>query len=157
MIRAIVAIDNKRGVADDHGIPWDLPADRQHFREMTEGQDVLMGYNTYQTLKNPLQNRRNFVWCSPGTDLRPGFESAHGLESFLGTTSQDLWVMGGAALYAAALAYCQELYITQIDQDFNCTKFFPPFTDQYQLAEQSSPITENNAAFTYQLWRQKAT
>jgi len=155
MIRAIVAMDQNRGIANSSGIPWDLPSDRKHFRECTENTTVLMGYNTYKEFKTPLQNRRNYVWCRQGSSLREGFEAVHTLDELVANPSKDLWIIGGAALYDAALAYCSELYITHIAADFDCTKFFPEFHTSFSLVSEKTPTTQNGLTFTHQVWERR--
>jgi dihydrofolate reductase len=152
VIRAIVALDTERGIATDRGIPWRLPADQRRFRELTEGSAVIMGYNTYAKFRRPLQNRRNYVWCQPKSKLMDGFEPVHELTDFLATTPDDLWIIGGGHLYAAALAYCQELYITKVGHNYGCTVFFPEFSSDFALISESWHQYDD-ITYSYQLWR----
>lgn len=154
MIRAIVAIDQKQGLANDKGIPWDLPTDRAYFRGKTDGHTVLMGERTYAEFKNPWANRRNVV-ASHGGSLREGFELTNDARTFLLHAKEDVWVIGGAGLFATTLDLHDELYITQIEGDFNCTKFFPEYKNNFELADESEPQTENGIRYTYQIWKRK--
>jgi dihydrofolate reductase len=152
MIRAIVAMDSNQGIARASDIPWHLPPDRKRFRQLTEQAAVLMGYNTYNEFKAPLQNRRNYVWCRPGTKLRDGFEPVYELGEFLGKPPHDIWIIGGGNLYATALSYCEELYITQLGSDYDCTIFFPEFRSAFSLVSESSH-QHDGLQYSYQLWR----
>lgn len=152
MIRAIVAMDDRRGIARDGFIPWDIPGDRKYFRDQTEGQIVLMGYRTYAGFSDgPLPNRRNYVWCRPGTVLHDGFIAVHDLEEFL-ETNPDTWIIGGAGLYTETLPVCGELYITHVDGDFHCDRFFPDITEFEQISR-SEPTTENGFTFSFSVWK----
>lgn len=157
MIRFIAAIDKKLGLANEHGIPWQgkIPSDVAHFRQKTLNGVVLMGYGWYHEQQEPLPNRRNLVAVPTDENLRPGFEHVKDAREFLKNTKDDIWVGGGAALFASTLDLADELHLTQLDQDFKCTKFFPRFKDNYILASESKPQTENGVCFTFQIWRRK--
>jgi dihydrofolate reductase len=155
MIYAIAAIDNQRGVANDAGIPWKLPADQQYFRQQTEGAAILMGFGMYQELKAPLPNRRNLVAIRPGTELRAGFEAVEDTGAFLAPykdSTEIVWIVGGAKLYEKLLSYTQKLYLTRVQADFHCTKFFPAFEESFSLVQQSETQQENGLSFCYEVW-----
>lgn len=155
MIYAIVALDSKNGIATDKGIPWDLPADRQYFRRKTVGAPVLMGYRVYEEAPSPLPERRNLVVVRPGTSLRKGFEPVEDVEAFIKpyhTSQEILWVIGGARIYEELLPRTHKLYLTRIEADFNCTKFFPKFEPAFRLAEQGPEQEDNDLTFRYEVW-----
>lgn len=157
MIRAIAAIDSKRGIADAHGIPWHgkVPADTKYFRDKTAHSILLMGYGFYIELEKPLPDRRNVVATTRPEPLRPGFEKVTDARAFLQGATEDVWNGGGAKLYESTLDLMDELYLTQLQGDFGCTKFFPPYDDQFELASQSDPITENGITYTFNVYRRK--
>ncbi len=157
MIRFIAALDNKKGLADDHGIPWQgkIPGDVAQFRDKTVNGIVMMGAGWYKEQIKPLPKRRNLVATSSPEELRPGFEKVTDAYDFLKSTKDNIWVGGGAGLFASTLDLADELYLTRIDHDFNCTKFFPEFEDKFTLKSESKPITENNVTYCYQTWVKK--
>lgn len=169
MIRFIAAIDNKMGLANEHGIPWQgkIPTDVAYFRDMTIGSTVMMGAGWYKEQQKPLINKRNIVATRNPEPLRPGFERAEDARKFLKKfkavkTSQvdtvrgsDIWVGGGAGLFASTLDLADELYLTRIDADFDCTKFFPDFEDEFELKSSSDPITENGVTYHFETWSRK--
>ncbi len=156
MIYAIAAMDSKNGVANQDGIPWKLRADQLYFREKTKGSILLFGYGYYHEAKQPLPDRRNIVIVRPGTEpLREGFERTEDAEALLDQyehSPEVIWVAGGAQVYHDLLHRVQKLYLTRINKDFSCTKFFPPFEDQFVLADQSEVQHENGLDFCYQVW-----
>jgi dihydrofolate reductase len=155
MIYAIVAVDSKRGVATEKGIPWKIPADQAYFREKTRGCPIVMGYGMYKEMKLPLPDRRNIVIVHPGTTVTEGFEAIEDIDSLLDAyqhTDEVLWVVGGARVYQKLLPRIQKLYITQIQADFNCTKFFPEFEGSFELAHQSVAQREGDVMFCYEIW-----
>lgn len=153
MIRAIAAIDNKRGLADDNGIPWDLPADIMHERAETKGGNMLMGHNTYLEFTEAPSDRNWFVVTDGTEPLREGFEPVTDLQAFMDNPPKNLWVFGGAGVFAQTIGYIDELHITHIDADFHCTKFFPPFEDKYELIEESAPQHQNAITYKFCVYR----
>ncbi len=156
MIRIIVAIDQSRGLADDRGIPWQgrIPTDARYFREQTRTGTVLMGFRTYEEFDRPLNGRENFVLARPGGTLRPGFAAVPDLSAFLDEHGDGLvWVIGGSALFERSLPSTDELYLTRLDAEFACTKFFPEFEPEFELASRSTQHVEDHIPFRFEVWR----
>lgn len=159
MIRAIAAIDEQRGIANDSGIPWQgrIPTDVAYFREKTSGSAVMMGYGWYVEQKDPLPNRRNLVAIDFEEDLREGFERVDDARDYLKKADFDIWVGGGAGLFESTLDLIDELYITQLKGTYGCTKFFPEFKDKFELVSESKPHTEGDITFIFQVWKRKSS
>jgi dihydrofolate reductase len=114
MIRIIVATDSDGGIAK-HGIqPWSIPDDEQYFQAQTLkfGGAILMGHKTYETIGSALPNRHNYV-ASRAPLHEANIEQVTDIANFLThyKDGQDLWVIGGAAIYEQSLASADELYI----------------------------------------------
>lgn len=152
MIRFIVAIDQQQGLANDEGMPWDLPTDRRYFRDQTMGDIVLMGYGTYITFTKPLEGRCNLVATTRDEKLRAGFDWISNARTYLADVKQDVWVIGGAELYASTFSMADELYIAQLEGEFGCTKFFPEYRSEFVCSSQSKPLSENGIIFRYEKW-----
>jgi dihydrofolate reductase len=158
VIRLIAAIDSKGGLSDGHGIPWQgkLPTDARYFREQTAHGTIVMGYRTYEEFSLPLHDRENFVVSRPGTSLRPGFVGTPDVMQFLVQHSEGLiWVIGGASVYTLSLPAADELYITRLDRDFDCTTFFPKFDDDFSLATDLGSHLEGGIPFRFEIWNRK--
>lgn len=157
MIRFIAAIDSKNGLADETGIPWQgkTPREVKYFRDKTLNGIVLMGYRTYQEFSQPLKNRQNLVATSSSDKLRAGFESVNDAVEYLAHTKNDVWVIGGAGLFENTIDLAGELYITQLEGDFHCTKFFPEFRTEFELIDSSETIVENGISYSFQIWKRK--
>ncbi len=161
-----MVIDAKRGLANERGLPWHLPGDLAYYRERTKAGPIIMGYHTYQEQKVPLGHGTNYVFVVSGrpAKLRPGFVAVHDLAQFLnnyrgasspGSPKGDIWNIGGARLFAQTMDMADELYITLIDGDFNCTKFFPEYEADFELAGESQPQVENGTEYRFTTWRRK--
>ena len=158
MIKAIVAIDEKRGLANDQGIPWQgkLPSDTRYYRDKIKIGLVLMGYGMYAELTKPYPGRINYVATGSKQELREGFEPVEDAREFLINSKEDVWDMGGANLLASTFYLIDELYITQLEGDFHCTKFFPEYEQNFEKVSQSEPKTENGIPFRFTVWKRKA-
>lgn len=153
MMRMIAAIDSHHGIADNDGIPWELPTDQEFFVNQTRDGLILMGFDTYIEFDSPMHSRKNYIATSRTDTLRDGFIAVPDAAAFVQEHAGDrINNIGGAGLFGSTLAWADELVLTRIDGDFNCTKFFPAFDEQFTLASESEPVTENGSTFTFQTW-----
>ncbi len=153
MIRLIVAIDRKSGLAKKGFQPWYLPEDERYFTEKTKsfGGENLIGSTTFKTFQGPLTERKNYVLTRDDTPIE-GVELVHNIENFLKTyKGKDLWIVGGTNVFQQVmdLGYADELYITHIDADFGCDQFFPEYNDKFVLSSTSENREENGFTFQY--------
>ncbi len=139
-LKAIAALAHNRVIGRDGTIPWHLPDELRWFKRITTGHAVLMGRKTYASLGRPLPNRQNIVvtrsadWeAGDGvTVLRTldGFDPTQWLEP-----GRDLFVIGGAELYAALLPQCSELILTHVPLDVEGDTFFPEYESTFREVE----------------------
>jgi len=127
---AAVARNGVIGRAND--LVWHEPLDQQHFRSVTMGWPVVMGRKTWDSLParfRPLPGRRNMVVTRQPHFDAPGAETAADLDAALGklASAAQVFVIGGAELYALALPRADALELTEIDADLDGDAFFPPF------------------------------
>jgi len=155
MIRLIAAIDDRRGIATATGIPWSLPEDAAYFRDRTRTGLILMGRSTYDEFASPLHDRENYVLTHDDTvPLRDGFVAVPSLDDLRARVPDgDVWVIGGAAVYAATIGQADELFLTRVLADFDCTKFFPPFEDGFTLTSEGEEHEDGGVRFRFQTWR----
>lgn len=153
MIKLIAAIDAKRGIAK-HGImPWYIPEDEEYFTTQTKsaGGVVLMGQRTFEAIGKALEGRHNFV-LSHDKHEAAGVTFIHDLDEFLSSQSGDIWVIGGADIFDQTLSRADQLYLTKIQADFNCDRFFPAYEGAFQQHLASPLQTQNGFIFTYEVW-----
>ena len=156
MIRLIAAMDSKQGIATAAGIPWKLPGDSAYFREQTSRGLILMGRATYNEFAAPLHGRENFVLSTDPGPLRAGFLAVGNLDRLRAShPGEDIWVIGGATVYAETISEAQELLITQVLGDFNCTKFFPNFTDAFRLTIQGDEREDGGVSYRFETWQRR--
>jgi len=105
-------------IGRDGGIPWRLPEDQARFKELTMGHTVVMGRLTWESLPakvRPLPGRRNVVVTRQAGRAAEGAEVVASLEDAL--TGDDVWVIGGAQIYALALPIATRCEVTEVDID----------------------------------------
>ena len=122
-------------IGRDGQIPWHLPEDQAHFRACTTGATVIMGRRTWDSLPDrfrPLPGRRNVVltrrpdWSAPGAQPAPDLAAALALAG-----DGDAWVIGGAAVYAEALAVADRVECTEVDLDVDGDTRAPTLDDAW--------------------------
>lgn len=129
MTVALIAAVSDNGVIGRNGaLPWRLPDDLKRFRTLTEGHAVIMGRRTYESIGAPLDRRANFV-----LSRRRGYEASWArvianvdYAMRFATSMGDVFVIGGAEVYAAALPYCERAYVTRVHttvEGDNLTRF----------------------------------
>ena len=131
--KAIAAMSLNRVIGRNNQIPWHLPDDFRWFKQMTTGQVVVMGRKTFLSLGKPLPNREVIV-LSRGGFQYPGVRCVAALEEIdLARETREVFICGGAQLYALALPRCSDLYLTLVKREVEGDTFFPPFEDRFLL------------------------
>jgi dihydrofolate reductase len=118
MIIGIVAVDRNGAIGKDGKLPWHYSADMKFFKETTTGNAVVMGHNTWRSLKKPLPNRLNIV-LSRRAEIEPqdSLVVLRDVESVLSvakTLDSDLYVIGGAQVYRSFLPYIEKWLVTEV-------------------------------------------
>src|SRR5580698_6218072 len=156
MIRLIAAIDSQRGIATYSGIPWKLPGESAYFREKTATGLIVMGRATYDEFAAPLHDGENYVLSTTTAPLRAGFQAITGLPQLrTAHPDEDIWVIGGATVYEETIGEADELLLTQVLKDFKCTKFFPPYQADFELASQSAEHQEGGVTYRFEVWQRR--
>ncbi len=131
---AIAAMSRHRAIGLEGRIPWHLPEDLKFFKRTTLDHIVLMGRKTYDSIGKPLPGREN--WVLSRTAEIPGARVLRTLEEIPAPPSgKNLYLIGGAELYAALLPRCTELLLTRVDLDTEGDAFFPPFEPDFDSGE----------------------
>jgi dihydrofolate reductase len=105
-------------IGRDGDIPWRLPEDQARFKDLTMGHTVLMGRRTWESLParvRPLPGRRNVVLTRQAGYVADGADVVTSFEKIL--ADGQIWVIGGAAVYALALPHAGRCEVTELDVD----------------------------------------
>jgi dihydrofolate reductase len=123
----VVAVASNGVIGRDGALPWNLPDDLRHFRNVTMGKPILMGRRTYESIGKPLPGRRNLVLTRGDPIAVAGVESVKSLKTALALCAADeeLCVIGGAAVFAAAVPLARVLYLTRVEAEVEGDVHFP--------------------------------
>jgi dihydrofolate reductase len=142
-----------RVIGRDNSLPWRLPVDMRHFRELTTGHPVLMGRKTFESLGRSLPGRTNIVITSNRHYAAQGCLVANSLDEALAlavshTRPDDpqIFVIGGEKLYSQMLPRADRLYITLVDAEIEGDARFPDFdlTEWRETQAVAHPADEKN-------------
>ncbi|EKD72330.1 MAG: Dihydrofolate reductase [uncultured bacterium] len=159
-ISAIVAMSENRVIGKDNQLLWHLPADLQHFKQVTMGKPILMGRKTYQSIGRPLPGRCNIVMTHDSAFVAEGCVIVDSMDAALAVVkeSDEIFIIGGAIVYRQLLSFVQRIYMTVVHHEFAGDAFFP----ELNLAEWQETARERHAAdekhqyaFSFITWERK--
>ncbi len=126
----VVAVGDNGAIGLRGRVPWRIPEDLKFFKNVTMGHAIIMGRKTWDEVGRPLPGRRNIVVSrKPGLVLE-GAEVAPTLEAAIALarqTDDEPFVIGGSAIYAAALPLATKILWTEVHRDVEADTFFPAF------------------------------
>ena len=131
MIIGIVAVDRQGAIGKEGKLPWHYSADMKFFKETTTGNTVVMGHNTWLSLKQPLPNRLNIVVSRKSeVEAQDSVLVLRDVESVLSAARDlegDLFVIGGAQIYRSFLPHIEKWIVTEVPLTIeDADAFVPP-------------------------------
>ena len=150
----IVAYDQKYGIGAQNDLLWrrDLPADLKRFKDLTSGNAVIMGMNTYLSIGRPLPNRQNIVISYDDKPIE-GVQIARDLQSAysLVDASRETFVIGGGKIYADAIDSVDQIMATEVNATFDqATVFFPAInTSKWREIERTKHVADGQNLYDY--------
>ena len=155
----IAALARNGVIGRDNALPWHLPADLAHFKRATMGCPVIMGRLTHESIGRPLPGRLNIVVSRQAQWSAAGVSHAHDLDEALAMVAQapKAFVIGGAQLYASALARADELVLTEIDAEVAGDAHFPAWPrEAFDECERiSHPAQGDTLGYAFVTYRRK--
>ncbi|MFT5180962.1 MAG: dihydrofolate reductase [Alphaproteobacteria bacterium] len=138
---ALIAAVARNGVIGRDGdLPWRISADLKYFKSTTMGKPIVMGRRTFESIGRALPGRLNIVVSRNAGFTAEGVETAADLDQALEIAAlqggDEVMVIGGGEIYAAALPHADRLYLTEIHTDAEGDVHFPTF-DRAQWRETS--------------------
>ena len=145
----IVAMTENRVIGANNTMPWHLPADLAFFKAKTLGHPVVMGRKTFESLGRPLPGRRNIVVTRNPEYRATGCELATTVEEALqqASAAAEIFVIGGAMLFSAALPWAHRIYLTRIHAILEGDTFFPEIEQREwrEVERRGHPLDARNA------------
>ena len=135
MISIIAAVAQNGVIGDKNSLLWHISEDLRFFKRTTSGHPVIMGRKTYESLGRPLPNRRNIV-ISRTQQTIEGCEVVGSLEEAVALfpSEEEIFIIGGAQIYALALDIADKMYLTRVCHDYEGDTSFPKWdSSKWQL------------------------
>ena len=156
----IVAMDINGCIGKNNKIPWYLPEDLKHFREITENSIVIMGRKTFESLPNgPLKNRLNIVISSkidhtynyPNVIVTDMIYVFNIIEKYR-KKYLKVFIIGGSQIYKLFIKYCNKLHITFVNVSIihnannasNLICFDKSLLDEFTITTKTEMLTTKN-------------
>jgi dihydrofolate reductase len=146
----VVAMDQKNCIGVDNQLPWHLPADLQHFKQLTQGGVIVMGRKTFDSLGRLLPNRSHWVltrqtdWSHDGVHVRPTLDALiQGATADAVARGQSaIFVIGGGELFRLTLPMADRLEITHVELDVAGSVDYPQIPAEW-VAVNAEISTDN--------------
>ncbi len=159
-ISIVVAMDEKRGIGKDGKIPWPrIPEDLQRLKNLTLGHVTIVGRTSYESMLGYYEasgrdtmSRRTHVVVSRNPDYQvdPGYGfAASSIEEALEKAKQEeVFVIGGAQIYAQTLVHATRLLLTMVEGNYKCDTFFPDYSVFDQVVSET-PRESNGLRYKF--------
>ena len=174
----VVGLDKNRGIGLNGSLPWCLPSDLKHFKQITMGNTtntispdglapgqnaVIMGRKTWDSIpdkRRPLPGRLNIILSSnKQINLPAGVLHCLSLNEALDQANKhncpEIFVIGGAKVYDESMMHplCDTLYITEIDGDFSCDTCLGQIPEVFNKEDESNPLTESGITYRFSKYK----
>lgn len=153
-IGAVVVIDQNNAIGNKGNLLCHLPNDLKHFKEITTGNTIIMGRNTYESLpKGALPNRTNIVISSSSPDNFPGCITVQSVDEALSKCDPDkeIFIIGGGILFDSTINITNNLYLTRIHHSFEeADTYFPEINlNDWTLVEEEHHTADERHKYNY--------
>ena len=141
-------------IGHNNAMPWHLPEDLAHFKKLTLGSPVIMGRKTWDSLPSkfrPLPGRTNVVITRQADWQAEGAQTAGSLQDALALcqTSNVIWIIGGAQIYAQAEPLANRIEVTHIDKDFEGDAFAPKLGPQWIPSHREEHVSSTGLNYSF--------
>lgn len=160
-IHLIVASASNGIIGRNNTMPWHIPADLRHFKQLTTGHTIIMGRNTFESIGKPLPDRTSVVLTSR-IDYQPeGCVVVHSLQHALDYVKHEAkaFIIGGASVYRQAMPYAHIIHLTRIHENFSGDTSFPePNPDEWELVDQEAnkANAKNPHAYSFLTYKRRS-
>lgn len=129
MLSIIVAKAKNNIIGKDNSLIWHLPEDLKRFKKITTGHTIIMGRRTFESLGRVLPNRHHVILCNDAemnidNDDVEILSDISMLDKYI-KSEEENFVIGGATMYKLLMPYCNKMYITEIEKNFEGDVSFP--------------------------------
>jgi len=150
-ISIIVCIAENRGIGKNNQLLFEIPDDLKHFKKITMGHPIIMGYNTYKSIGRPLPGRLNIV-LSPRIIGIEGCIVCQNIQSAIQKAGEadkeEIFFIGGGMVYKQAIEFADRLYLTVVDAQPEADTFFPDYSE-FKRVVSNEPSEYNGLKISY--------
>lgn len=154
MFSIIVAKSKNNMIGKDNKLLWHIPEDLKRFKELTNYHKIFMGRKTFESLPGVLVNRKHLILTK--NEFYPiicdQVELVHSLEEFIEDnkdTEEEIFVIGGGAIYSELMPYCKKLYVTEVLKEFDGDTSFPLIGKEWKLTYKSEEKNYKNLSYIF--------
>ncbi|WP_234775716.1 dihydrofolate reductase [Paraburkholderia tropica] len=137
-VSMVAAMAKNRVIGANNGIPWHVPGEQKRFRQLTEGQLIVMGRLTYESIGRPLPNRDTLVITGRSIEAER-VATCDSISDAIEVIGRDprsgVFVAGGEQIYRIFLPYADTIYLTTVDVEPEGDAIFPPLPDTFECIE----------------------
>ena len=145
-ISLIAALSENRVIGKENSLPWHIPEDLKHFKEVTSGHPVIMGRKTFESIGRLLPKRLNIVISRDKSYVVEGATMANSLEEALEIAGnydkKEIFVIGGGQIFEQAMQYADRLYLTLVHTELEGDAFFPDFSKYTKIIDEREGETD---------------
>lgn len=156
MFSIIVAVCNNNVIGGNNKLLWHISEDLKRFKNITTGHTIIMGRKTFESLKKPLPNRHHVILTR---DKNYKVDSnqvtvVNDIETIMKTyenSGSEIFIIGGGEIYNLFLPYCDKLYLTKVNKDFEGDTYFPEINyNEWTVTESSEGYIDPKNNLSYQ-------
>lgn len=141
--------EKNRGIGLNNKLLWHIPNDLDHFKKITMGHPIIMGYKTFKSISRPLPGRLNIVLSFDKIDIT-GCTICSNIKEAIkvasDTKTDEIFFIGGGSIYAQAIDLADKLYLTIVEGDYQADTFFPDYSKFKKIISEQK---EESAGYKY--------
>lgn len=153
MISLVAAMSKNRAIGLNNKLPWNIPEELQHFKQLTMGKPIIMGRKTFDSIGRRLLPGRKTIVLTRDTDLPgDGYVVVNSIEAALQAAGDvpEVMVIGGAGIFQEFMPLANRIYLSVIADEYAGDAFFPELDPQKWRLVDEHP----HAKFVVQVFEQ---
>lgn len=151
----IAAVDKNYGIGKNNDLLFHFKKDLVYFKKVTLNHKVVMGYNTFKSLKKPLKDRENIIISREAIKGFKTFKNKEELLKYYEDKEGVIFIIGGEKTYRDFIDIADKIYLTEIDSIREADTFFPKFNKENYIKEIVKKEKEADISFNYVIYKKK--
>ena len=150
-VSIIVAMAKNRVIGKNGQLPWNLTSDLRRFKQLTMGHTLLMGRQTFESIRTALPGRQTIVLSRDPEYRAAGSVMANNIETALQLVSpvEELFICGGANIYQQTLPFAEKIYLTELDIEIAGDRYFPEIpAEEFEIIQMEQIEDKLNYQFS---------